>query len=344
MSERGGARGNAKTRATRVAAIAVVAVVSVFAWLTAASADARNPWKAKKKMASPKEHARAVQEGNYHLGEARRIQLAHDGQMTIARPVLEHARGAIAAYERALELSPGEPELHYRAVQAAQYIDDHRSNHGLCATCRDGYEAVVRHVDALRKADPLDPRDFELTWNVSLALSKLGGLGGPNAREYFDRAIAEYARWRRLADEANPDRAQQVGTGYSNCAELMMAVGRLEEAIEYYRAATDFHPNDALSWYGLAVALDRDGQWEKARASMLEALARDPTQRRLKADSVFFVPEGDIHYYEALALEVKGDLTNAISAYNRFLARSKGSLYVARAQQRLDEVKKRAAR
>jgi tetratricopeptide (TPR) repeat protein len=322
----------------------VVCVLSI-----AAIAHARSPWVPRKKSIAPKEYTRAVAEGNYHLGEARRIALAHDVSGTIARPVHDHARAAIVAFERAIDLGPDDAELHFRAMQAALYIDDTRSTsstRGLCAVCRDGYEAVVRHVDALRRLDPLDPREAEVAWNVALALSKLGGLGGPHATEYFERAIGEYARWRRLSDEANPDRAQSIGLGYSNCAEILMAVGHLEQAIAFYRASTEFNPNEALNWYGLAVALDRDGQVEKAHAAMREAQARDRGRRggpsRLIDDGVFFVPEGDVFYYEALSLEVKGDIPNAVAAYNKYLTRAKASLYHARAKERLEELRKRA--
>ena len=67
------------------------------------------------------------------------------------------------------------------------------------------------------------------------------------------------------------------------------------------------------AYYGLAVALDREGQTVAAREMMRAALAHDPAAAVLKAASqagpggdLFFVPDGDVFYYLGLAAEAEG--------------------------------------
>jgi tetratricopeptide (TPR) repeat protein len=317
-------------------------LVSVVLALVAGGAAARPFWTQPQRSPAPRERAAAVREGDSHLREARRLAIDRDGR-GIPAVVLDHARAAISAYERALALGPDDAELHFRALVAAQYIDQHRGGMPLCAACRDGYEAVVRHVDGMRRADPRDPRDVEATWEVCIALSKLGGLGGQGADPYFERAVAEYLRWHKMIDEANPIHSHSVAIAYSNAAELLMALGRMEEAIDNYRAAIEAYPTDSLPYYGLAVGYDRDGQWEKARNTMSEALTRDPNIQQLTANGVFFVPEGDLFYYQALAHEVRGDRAAAQTYYERYLVHGKGSRFAARAREHVEELRKGAA-
>ena len=98
---------------------------------------------------------------------------------------------------------------------------------------------------------------------------------------------------------------------YINSAESMMALGRLEEAIAMYRRGIDAgqlalrsgflqSQSQALHLLGLAVALDRDEQEEKALASARRAIELDPALSQLHDPHVFFVPDGDVLYYEAM--------------------------------------------
>jgi tetratricopeptide (TPR) repeat protein len=282
----------------------------------------------------------AVEEGNLHLREARDRRDRLDRGAPTRTHVFDPARAALAAYERALAIGPADAEIHYRALAAAKLVAD---DSGICHACRDGYEAMIRHIDALRKLDPLDTREVEYAWEMSVALSKLGALGGPQADGHFTRAIEEYERWRRLVDETDPQLARALSTCYSNAAELLMAVGRLDEAIAQYQTAIELNPIEPLGYFGLAVAYDRDGQWNKAVAAMTEGLNRPPALARLEDREVFFVPEGEIYYYYALAHHVMGADPALVSAeYTRFLSRARGSKYAARAREHLAEMSRGA--
>jgi len=283
-----------------------------------------------------------VEEGNLHLREARMRRGSIDRGAAPRNLVFDPARAALAAFERALAIGPEDADIHYRALFAAKLIVDGDTE--LCHSCRDGYDAVIHHIEALRRLDPMDTREVGYAWEMAVVLSKIGGLGGPGADEAFERAIQEYARWRRMVDEADPGRARDLATSYSNAAELMMAVGHLDDAIAAYQIAVEIYPMEALGYFGLAVAYDRDGQWEKAVAAMRDALARPPGIQRLEGEGVFFVPEGDVYYYYALAHQIMGSDPGLVTAeYSRFLSRARASRYHARAQEHIAELARRAA-
>jgi tetratricopeptide (TPR) repeat protein len=307
-------------------------------WSEAAKAKGAKAAKAAK---NEKLRNLAIAEGNDQLALARE-RARSDVQQSYAsgggRPrswsagVITSARAALAAYERALSLDPAtaneEAELHYRCVLTAyRFLDD-----------PDGHRALVEHGDAMRIADPLDTREIEVTWDMSVSLSKLGALGGAQADAYFERGIAEYEHWRQLVDEASPNVSHDLAMSWSNAAELMMAVGRLDESIDAYEEAVDLDSTEALGFYGLAVALDRDGQWEKARAAMADAVIRDRGALRLDDPLVFFVPEGDIHYYKALSAQVRNDKKTAIAEYKLFLTETVDTKYAARGREHLSEL------
>jgi len=146
---------------------------------------------------------------------------------------------------------------------------------------------------------------------------------------------------------------------YANFAEVLMAAGRLPDAVARYRdaisAATDLGIGDrrervhelALAYYGLAVALDRDDQPVAAREAMLRALENDPTAAVLKIASTaggdfFFVPEGDVLYYLGLAAEAEGRDGDAEAAFREFIAHAPRSRWAHAAESHLG--KKPAAR
>ena len=290
----------------------------------------------------------AAAQGDLHLTTAR-LQTTARGQQTIVRPdalIFAEARKAISAYERAL-LAPGpdDAELHYRAMIAAEYIDVRGAAN--CIGCRDGYEAVVRHAEGFRKADPRDPRLENVVFRACVARSKLGGLGGRDADEQLRRAIAEYALYRTLIDEGQAYYGLLMAQAASNEAELHMGLGDLDEAIRLYQLSADLNPAEALAYYGLAVAYDRDGQWTKAIAAMETALRLDRDLDRLSDALVFFVPDGDVFYYRALGYHTLYVRTReprfqslAAELYDKFLARERTGRYHERAREHRRELEK----
>lgn len=289
---------------------------------------------------SPREQV--IQQADMHLAAARRA-----GSGISAA---ERARRAIGLYEEALRLDAS-AELHYRAYSAAA--------HYLAATegYRElGWRKIVEHIDGLRAADPLDPRGFDLGPAISHATARLAAPAHPEAEALYLRGIREYELWLKRLDETDVQWMPELGTTHSNVAELLMAVGRLGEAIEHYRQATELPGRlPELAWYGLAVAYDRDGQAANARRAMLEALHRDRDLGTLEAadrfgsqadaGDIYFVPQGDRYYYLALAHHVAGREAPARVYFQRYLAEVKGARkeYLARAREHLARLSSRPA-
>ncbi|MBI5534940.1 MAG: tetratricopeptide repeat protein [Deltaproteobacteria bacterium] len=85
-----------------------------------------------------------------------------------------------------------------------------------------------------------------------------------------------------------------------NQAEAHMVLGDLDRAVQGYRASLAITPDHALAHWGLAVALDRSGDPNGAVAQAWSALQYDPNAETLHDDNVFFVPEYDRFWYDAL--------------------------------------------
>lgn len=283
---------------------ALVVVVLFAPWLQAGEPA----WPARRSVPGVRE--RLVAAADQHLAEARQLAIREE-----RGGAHELARRAIAEYEEALRDGPSDPELHYRAYLAAElYPADSPGT--------DDFETIIRHVDGLRAAEPLDPRDVDVTGALCHALARLAGASqGPEADAFYARAINEYERMFRLIGSRSYEASGDLAVSYANVAELLMAVGRLDEAVDAYRLATTLPARDlpALRWYGLAVALDRLGQGERAREAMVRALELDPSLHELGDARVYFVPDGDVHYYEAFAYEVAGRIDEARSEYGEFL-------------------------
>jgi hypothetical protein len=61
--------------------------------------------------------------------------------------------------------------------------------------------------------------------------------------------------------------------------------------------------------------------------------------QRIHDLGVYFVPEGDVFYYEALRAQIGGDTALAKAKYEEFLAQCKDTKYKARAEKHLAELK-----
>ena len=304
--------------------------------LAAAPALARSLWQGK---AKPSKRDRLVEKADAHLAAARRAAQNNDQVDAVSE-----AHAAQGLYEKALALpaptaagAPGDAELHYRAYRAAY------------SYARD-YAAAVRHIDGLRAADPLDPRDGGLdglTSDLCHSLARLAAQGGPDADALYQRGLAEYETWFARIDEADPDYAPALATQHANAAELYMALGRLDEALHHYRRSADLgSPRfPELAYYGLAAAYDRDGQVKMSRDAMARAVVMDPDLGTLldadgPASDVYFVPAGDKWFYVGLGREALGQRREAIESFRRYLreADSARADYRDRARQHIREL------
>lgn len=79
-----------------------------------------------------------------------------------------------------------------------------------------------------------------------------------------------------------------------------MLQGQLDQALRDYDLALALVPDHALAHWGRAVALDRSGDLPAALEQASRALVFDPDGRELASPRVFYIPEYDRHWYQAL--------------------------------------------
>jgi tetratricopeptide (TPR) repeat protein len=252
----------------------------------------------------------------------RRFALASVAQSLCDQAVREHPRDAAPHIVLSRVLTVADP-LHPELCRATN--------------C----ERAVAELKEARKLDNHGAEAQRIAAELGLVLSRTGS---------YAEALAEYDRALALVDpERRPSDFEDYGRAvlYGNSAETLMALGRLDEAIERYQRAEAESTAGNVEWelaeWGLGVALDRDSQIEKARQAVQRALAFDPTMSHLNEESVFFEPAGDKHYYDALGHEVAGDRELALASWKAFVAESPRSPYVGRAKAHIAELKRTPA-
>jgi len=197
------------------------------------------------------------------------------------------------------------------------------------------YYQLERMKDAIaafskvRALKPNFPDDYSMAFKLGIAYSKLGK---------FEEAVVEYSRAERILaarGQGSSDATFGRALLHANAAESLMAVGRLDEAIQRYVDSVALYPGYKLAWWGLAVAYDRDEQISKARDALQKAMSGDSAMTGLTQKDVFFVPAGDIHYYFAIGHESRGDGPAAKKSWQQFLQELPRSPWAFRARDHL---------
>ena len=141
------------------------------------------------------------------------------------------------------------------------------------------------------------------------------GLGALNdlAVSYFLEGHADAAR--RLLDEvvAKGDVAAQQAA-LVNLGELYAVDGYVSAAQAYFETARSLDPARPEPWYALSLLADSRGETERGRASLREALARDPAGAA-RAAFAYAYPEERVHL-EALLAEQAGDAAAAAARWH----------------------------
>jgi len=171
--------------------------------------------------------------------------------------------------------------------------------------------------------------EADICFKLGIAYSKLGA---------FEQAVQEYNLCDQRVGGPRSDAQNRRATMHANAAEGLMALGRLDEAIQRYQASVALQPGNILGWWGLAVAYDRDEQISKAAEALAPALAADPQMKVLTSESVFFIPAGDIHYYFALGHLIRGDLAASTKEWQAYLAALPQDQWAYRARDHLVEL------
>jgi tetratricopeptide (TPR) repeat protein len=110
--------------------------------------------------------------------------------------------------------------------------------------------------------------------------------------------------------------------------DVLMALGRLDEAILAYEQFRTIDPRDSSEPEALALALDRDGQVARSRRAL----------RFLSAAS--FIPVEDAFYHDALKALARGDAKGARAMLKSFLSFAAESPYRRRAEERLEQLER----
>jgi tetratricopeptide (TPR) repeat protein len=269
------------------------------------------------------------------LGDDHAIKAAEVAQQRLSsqsrqpRDYRALVKRAVAAYERAAELIPDAAEPHYRAAEVIYHrLLDGPQNTPVVSDRASASQALA-HWRAFEDRAPLDPRATLILFRRAILHTKMAD------EDNWNLAIADYETLLARTD-LNALDPGDAATWLANLAETYMMVGRLGDAIDTYKRALDFS-NQPLYGYGLAVVYDRDDQGELAREIMLSHVQGDRL-RSLGREGIFFVPEGERHYYLALGNEVLGDLELARKHYQHFIDSGAHPAFQPRAHQHLNRL------
>jgi tetratricopeptide (TPR) repeat protein len=209
-----------------------------------------------------------------------------------------HLDNAVVRLKRAVELAPDEPEIPY-ALARVLMLWEQPGPIFLCSSERRDEEATAL-LEKLRLAHP-DFMADAVAFDLAVLLTRRGHFAEA-ARAYSD-AIALTLD----GDETAVMRA--------NLAEVTMLAGDLERAIQEYERALRIANGGRdylLALWGLSVALDRLGEHDAARENAQKAVSAEGGHMQvLRSDGVFFEPEHEIHYYEALGHEALAERPEA---------------------------------
>lgn len=199
---------------------------------------------------------------------------------------------------------------------------------------------------ALRRANELNPDHADVCYNLGFVLLRRGALG--EARRQLEKA--------RQLDPDNPDIRFQLANVLHRLRETAAARQEFEEferrkqsaqqaneaamtanrgneklqqgdaagAVELYRDALGLDPNNAETYYNLAIALDRLGQLDEKRIALEQAVALKPDFYRAHNDlGLAYLAESRHQEAQAAlerALELNPDFAEAASNLGSLLA------------------------
>lgn len=198
-------------------------------------------------------------------------------------------------------------------------------------------EQVIEAWNEFEKLAPLDPRftvssifgETEILFRRAILHTKLA------TRAHLEAASGDYEKILARQDAAGDGVNENV---VGNLAETYMMLNRMDEAIEMYKVALRGGGAETSTWYGFAVALDRDERTQQA-IEVIQSLGEDQRNafhRKVIAGDTFFVPEGEKHYYFALSDEAFGLDEEAIDNWKKYIASGAHPEFRPRAKAHLD--------
>jgi len=255
---------------------------------------------------------------------------------------------AITAYRAAAGAKPKEAEPWYRigAVLHSFYLECEKLpqlqllNSVLCnkdVFDRKHAEEAIEAWDQFEARAPLDPRlsvdlgHAQILFERAILHTKLA------TKPHLEAAARDYEKILSRNDGTGDTPEQVLG----NLAETYMMLDRLDDSIETYREACR-SAADTSTWYGYAVALDRDDHPQQA----LEVIrSQGPDQRELFRNSIakgttFYVPEGEKFYYFALSDEAFGFDDLAADNWRQYIASGAHPEFQPRAKAHIDALQR----
>jgi tetratricopeptide (TPR) repeat protein len=327
---------------SRALAAAVLAVASLSAQ---AAADGPRPdvWQRTLDPSlagtSSEAYQRELRDGDEHVFQA-------NSRSSSLVAIRDQVQRAVDAYRRAAAAQPAAAEPYFRIglVLWSFYLQNcdpdtrfgqSRSPLADCSAPEAINAAVaeqtVKAWDTFEAKAPLDPRlsggPGSILFSRALIHTKLA------TQPHLAAAARDYEAIVRRSDGAS----ETLSLVWGNLAETYMMLGRLDDSIDAYKEAIRGGARTS-TWYGLAVALDRDGRGTLARDTILaqgqEGFRSFVTDVRNR--NTFFVPRGEVFYYYALAEEAMGQLDEALDHWNKFITSGAHPQYQPRAREHID--------
>ena len=215
----------------------------------------------------------------------------------LARKALTRRAGfdnALARLERAHRLAPRDPSVAYELAETLARWEEPGPLWG-CGARRRTDEAIA----AFQRVAAIDPTFRPAMVATSLAILHTRKRDYVRALSAHQQAIAM-----SLASDAS---------AITNLAEVTMLAGDLESALARYRQGLRAARDDrerALALWGIAITLDRLGETDDARAHAGQALQVEGGRMTfLRSSGVFFEPQRELDYYEALGHEARISLS-----------------------------------
>lgn len=246
----------------------------------------------------------------------------------------QYAELAMLAYEGASRLAPKRAEPHARAAFISRMFQTEDPYSTPSAIDRE-----IAHLDAFERLAPGAPE-----WASRLYFRRGILHTMRNKPLNLEQGVLDYDRGLELTDQSDPEERTGIARTISNQAEVLMMLGRLEESIAGYQNAVDL-TGELTHGFGLAVALDRDGQGFRARQVARRFALLDRTNvLNPNNGTTFFIPRAEVYYYVALRAEGLGETDFAKRAYEAFIMHVPRSRYIKQARANLKALSAKAPR
>ena len=176
-----------------------------------------------------------------------------------ALKTLQDDKGALTAFQRAVELSPTDPVALMRLG-----VELYREGQ---------YKAAIEH---LHRADQINPKDQTTLNTLQSALRADGQTAAAN--EAKQRLV-------EVLQERDVNTQNQLAAARLNKeGETLAKGGDLKGAVDKYRKGVELDPDNVKTRASLAEALLKLGEWKECLAELAETMKREPGDPVLEAE------------------------------------------------------------